>query len=339
MSLLRVIRKREFGMKRVLENTAGTIDCHTHSGGFVLQHLQKCYYPTALSSASLYHVIQGQVDYAIVFPFPSAIFFKNSIHAKYALSPSGMDDFPFHLENKYLLEEISYFDIKSFLPFLCFSLHDKVKEQASFIRKCCEQYYVYGLKYHPMFEQIDPIQIDRLGQDIIAVAQDFHLPIIIHSGREKPSLPSSILVLAKRLSTITFSVAHAGWFSQSFIQQLIDDTPSNVFFDVSPISVLFKSILERINNGTEKPCTRLDYTSQKNFIETILAIDEIKDKVLFGTDTPFNNATLRFDTINKNGQLLDVYSRDISFLRSLNSTSVEKIAVINPRSFLFGEKT
>jgi predicted TIM-barrel fold metal-dependent hydrolase len=87
-----------------------------------------------------------------------------------------------------------------------------------------------GIKLHPRAELFD---LDESGvRDIVALAEELHLPILIHAGRGIPALGQHVLQFAREFPNARFILAHCAVCDLAWIWQRIHEY-SNVFFDTA----------------------------------------------------------------------------------------------------------
>jgi predicted TIM-barrel fold metal-dependent hydrolase len=87
-----------------------------------------------------------------------------------------------------------------------------------------------GVKLHPRAEQFD---LDEPGvRDIVALAEEEHLPILLHAGRGIPALGVHVLEFAREFPNARFILAHCAVCDLAWIWQRIHEYP-NVFFDTA----------------------------------------------------------------------------------------------------------
>ena len=87
-----------------------------------------------------------------------------------------------------------------------------------------------GVKLHPRAEQFD---LDEPGvRDIVTLAEEEHLPILLHAGRGIPALGAHVLQFAREFPNARFILAHCAVCDLAWIWQRIHEYP-NVFFDTA----------------------------------------------------------------------------------------------------------
>ncbi|HVL31632.1 MAG TPA: amidohydrolase family protein [Solirubrobacteraceae bacterium] len=87
-----------------------------------------------------------------------------------------------------------------------------------------------GIKLHPRAEQFG--MLDHGVREIVQVAHERRLPILIHAGRGIPALGSHVLDYAGEFPNARFILAHAGVCDLAWIWRRVADYP-NVFFDTA----------------------------------------------------------------------------------------------------------
>jgi predicted TIM-barrel fold metal-dependent hydrolase len=96
-------------------------------------------------------------------------------------------------------------------------------------RRCLEAGAV-GLKLHPRAENFE--LSNPVVSEIVALAHERRLPVIIHAGRGIPSLGRDAVVLAQRFPDARLILAHAGISDLAWIWREAAGAP-NLFFDTA----------------------------------------------------------------------------------------------------------
>jgi predicted TIM-barrel fold metal-dependent hydrolase len=87
-----------------------------------------------------------------------------------------------------------------------------------------------GIKLHPRAERFG---LDEpVVREIVALAHEEHLPILLHAGRGIPALGAHVLEFAQEYPRARFILAHCAVSDLAWIWQRIHEYP-NVFFDTS----------------------------------------------------------------------------------------------------------
>ncbi|HEV2784835.1 MAG TPA: amidohydrolase family protein [Solirubrobacteraceae bacterium] len=106
---------------------------------------------------------------------------------------------------------------------------DPRAEPLSEIRRCVAA-GARGIKLHPRAEHFD---LDDPGVlDIVKLADEEHLPILVHAGRGIPALGAHVLEFARQFPRARFILAHCAVCDLAWIWQRIHEYP-NVFFDTA----------------------------------------------------------------------------------------------------------
>lgn len=258
------------------------IDTHTHCGGMDLSNFYKFRYPSSQDILDLdYKRQKANIDYQIVFPMVTSIYYDIPRYWKEAVFvPSGYSEFPFQIENEILLRQIEYFGIETMLPFLAFSLQDKVSEQVNNIESLNSEYEIYGLKYHTKVDQKNADAIDK-ESPFVDVARSMNIPIVIHTEQKGCSSAIGVIELASRHLDVRFCCAHFGGFSKQFFCELDKYPYDNIFFDTCPLLArcadLSSSRGEEIMDlNYNNPIGVLEYFAQR-----------FPNRILWGTDSPW----------------------------------------------------
>lgn len=87
-----------------------------------------------------------------------------------------------------------------------------------------------GIKLHPRAELFD---LDEPAvREIVALAADEHLPIMVHAGRGIPALGAHVIEFAREFPRARFILAHCGVCDLAWIWERIHEYP-NIFFDTA----------------------------------------------------------------------------------------------------------
>ncbi|MEA2154348.1 MAG: uncharacterized protein QOE11_488 [Solirubrobacteraceae bacterium] len=106
---------------------------------------------------------------------------------------------------------------------------DPRAEAAAEVRRCVEL-GARGIKLHPRAEQFG--MLDPGVREIVEVAEELRLPILIHAGRGIPALGAHVLEYATQFPRARFILAHAGVCDLAWIWRDVAAHP-NVFFDTA----------------------------------------------------------------------------------------------------------
>lgn len=280
-------------MKRIKikEQENGLIDVHTHCGGLDLSNLYHNKYPYTQDIADLYKKgSTSGVSNMIVFPMPTTLYYDTPSYWKtHKFISSGFCEFPYQYENNYLLSCVK--NIKCgqnlseyFLPFLSFSLQDKVSEQMNELYRQLmrSDVGVYGFKYHTSADQKSVLNIET-DSDILSMCTEYDIPIQVHTGFLECSSPIGILTLAAKYPHIRFCAAHFASFDKTFFKELESYNNNNLFFDTSASYAICKSLSENLKDNT----LDLDYSSPASVVKAMYEL--FPKRILWGTDSPWIN--------------------------------------------------
>jgi hypothetical protein len=106
---------------------------------------------------------------------------------------------------------------------------DPRTDAAGEVRRCLEL-GARGVKLHPRAEQFG--MLDAGVREIVEVAEEHRLPILIHAGRGIPALGAHVLQYASEFPNARFILAHAGVCDLAWIWRDVAAHP-NVFFDTA----------------------------------------------------------------------------------------------------------
>lgn len=270
------------------------IDVHTHSGGIDISNFTKCKYPYCQDIIDLYEKGNNAgVSHQIVFSMPTTNYFDIPKYWKTGnFEASGYSQFPFEHENKHLVRSISsiFKTDKYFIPFLSFSLQDKIDEQQKNIVDLIGKYpFVSGIKYHTSSDQNQAMQL-KSKSEIIDIAKEFNLSFMIHTGFSNCSDPMSVIEIAYKNPEVNFCAAHLGAFSKDFSNALDFYPYDNLFFDTSGLVPL----CEFLQFNANQDVLELNYAQPVSVFKYYQ--ERFPERILWGTDSPWYNAFPITDT-------------------------------------------
>jgi predicted TIM-barrel fold metal-dependent hydrolase len=102
-------------------------------------------------------------------------------------------------------------------------------DPATEVRRCLAA-GARGIKLHPRAERF--VMLEPSVREIVAIADEEHVPVLIHAGRGIPALGAHVLELAREYPRARFILAHAGVSDLAWIWKQIPEHP-NVYFDTS----------------------------------------------------------------------------------------------------------
>jgi predicted TIM-barrel fold metal-dependent hydrolase len=306
------------------------IDCHTHAIGIDLNMMYDYLYPSTSDLIQLSTTIRNcGIDFAITFSMPTSLYFDIvTYRSSGKFISTGFGDYPFEYENKTLLAQVEKFELNNILPFVSFSLNDKVEEQVSQIEKWCNDGVIYGLKYHTMADQHYATDLQKYD-NLMYVIRKYNLPILFHSGKQKFTHPNYVLAFAKNNPDIRVCVAHFGCFFNSFFEELGCFDYRNVYIDTAPLSNICVHNLKLISKGNQD-IMKLNYYSPNRVLNEMFVHHK---KIIWGTDFPWNCMAKLLDICNID---FSSYKNEVSILLSMKEKT-RLLATDNTISFLFGE--
>lgn len=303
------------------------IDIHTHCGGIDSSKLMHLSYPTCQNILDLDHKRKSAgVGFMVTFPMPNTLYFNTAHYWNTRqFIPSGFCACPFEYENELILREIAHFDLDHILPFMSFSLQDKVTKQQEHIYALAGSYPVYGLKYHTVTDQKSAISIET-ESDFLSLAEEMDIPILVHSDATGVGDSAKLLELASRHPNIRFCASHFGGFSRKLFDALRDYPYNNFFIDTAPVSVLCRMRKGKMNvNCMDLPFDRPDYVFR-------FYMDHLADRMIWGTDEPWTIVS-NLDNLTHISPAQFGYQQEVNLLKRSDSAN---IVTRNAVKFLYG---
>ena len=295
------------------------VDIHTHSTGIAMYRMIQGKYPVSQDIVDLSETAKANaVDFMVTFPMPTTVYYDaRKMRDDRVYVPSGVEEYPYQYENQSLVAMVRNLKLENMLPFLSFSLHDKIPQQLENIRQLAQQYNVYGLKYHGTLEQ-KGIRCPEF-EEFAALAAQLNIPILLHSEISPVAHPLDALAFAREHPEVRLCVAHAANMFAPFYAQAQDAQLPNLFMDSAPLLRICD------DPGAKSQCMPFDYEDPVSVLKSLHAA--LPNGLLWGTDMPWH----RF--FRKDGQL-STYSQEAALLQQ--SGLVDAISQ-NTCRFLFGE--
>ena len=303
------------------------VDTHVHTVGTDLNHFILEKYPTSHNIVDMSQKARDVgVDYFVALTMPSPIYYDYPHYWETnQYKSSGLGQFPFEYENRYLLKIIQSMDITNALPFLSFSLQDRISEQERNLANLMDEYNVYGLKYHTIADQNNALAI-MANSNILKIVEKYNIPILIHSGLNTLSDPLNIYTLAKQNPKIRFCVAHVGDFSPAFIQKITAEPLINLFVDTGP----FIAMCMKINATESMKAERIEVDYANPHIAFKQIYDIFREHLVWSSDEPWT-------ITGRVSKSASIYGTSYSKEAELYSACVFKEALsLNVRKYLFG---
>lgn len=260
------------------------IDSHSHIVGLDYSNMMKERYPISNNIIDFQQKTkQNGIGYYIVMTLCSTIYYNYKRYWETGkFETSGLCDYPFQYENTYLVQSAEYFCKGKALPFLSFSLQDKIKEQERSIINLIERYDVYGLKFHCKIDQKSALDI-MTESDFINIAKSYNIPITIHTELKPYCNPLNVYELAEKNPKVRFCAAHAGDFSREFIERLKKKNLKNLYLDCCPLIYKCKEMMKII------PLPEKYYSF--SYYNPSLVLNELYEmfpmSILWGSDDPW----------------------------------------------------
>lgn len=290
------------------------IDIHTHSGINLWRYIKG--YPDALASLETLnsHRKNNGVDYCVVMPEVNTLYYDPyKLVKERQLEAIYIGDFPFHIENNYILNLCQPSDY--LLPFVNFQPNDCVEKQTKWIENLYTTYKLYGVKIHTWAMHCTLKDLMN-SIDLFDFLSDKGLPVMLH-GEVRDEKAFNIRELEALLNTypkVHFCVAHLGMFGTAFYD-LFKSAPENLFADISP----FRSLCLNASKGVY-PINKIitaDYNNSFSVFEKYVSIN--LDHLLFGSDFPYCSQG---------------YNEEIQFVKELPPHVVQKVCYRNSLNYL-----
>jgi len=218
-----------------------------------------------------------------------------------------------------LLEQTK--NIKSVIPFVYLNISKAINSEVMFF----ERNYgglVKGYKVHPKL-------CSRKISDIIIESTK---PIIIHAGVQDITSPAEAIKFAKNYEGNVI-LAHCARFSENDL--LAIRKTSNLYIDISPFMILYKSYIEKPNVLYDM--SYLGNVSNPTDLLTKLIKTVGIDKIIFGTDVPFTNIEQELEFIS-NCDILNIDREQILYNNLLCLLHREENNEENSKEFTFKSK-
>ncbi len=323
--------------------TGKTIDVHAHVGVW-LKALYCGDFPYAQSLEGLYYRQKsGGVDFNVVFPFCSDLYFDTQKLRNGILTPADdpISPAPFAAENRSLLHEI--FEIcpelsGRFLPFISIDPLRAVDEQIAELTALDEQYPIYGVKVNPVISQSKAIELLGPGTPLLDFAEERNWPLLFHASTiegEEYSQATDILQIAESRPGIRFCLAHCLLYNRELLAKAA--SMSNVWIDTAAMKIQVdlanKLIADDVISG--ELLIDADYTDFRKVMQTICGM--YPEMMLWGTDSP----AYSFFCVRKEGKdrtsvfkFKGTYEDEIEALRCLPADLQAKMSNSNILAFL-----
>lgn len=300
-------------------------DCHTHSGGVDFYNMFKGNLPYVQSVDDLVQKANNLgVARIITFPFPSTSYYDPRERGR----ASGLQDFPYQVENDALLKSCECYKDKVF-PFLCIDPGVKQKEQLDRLTTLWNQKKFYGLKLHTLATGSRATDILKSEFPDFIIKND--IPLLIHSGITDPySNPHYILELAKEMPTVRICVAHIGRLDEETVFQVA--VKENLFTDCSP----FLQLCDLVRFGS-RAVARPNLIDIEDPVASLHRYSLVlKSHLLWGTDEPWTSI------VEADGSYVSrhSYQEEVNLLSNLFKISPKAVidmTTTNVEYFIFGK--
>jgi len=136
----------------------------------------------------------------------------------------------------------------------------KTENTLDVVRHYIEEHKFKGIKLHPLLHMFTPNS--KEVHKILNLAQEFGVPVFIHSGHPPTSLPWQIENLAKHFPDVPIVMVHMGHGNAFYIQAAIEiaERCENIYLETSgmpmsaKIAEAYDIVPEKVLFGTDIPC-------------------------------------------------------------------------------------
>lgn len=281
------------------QGITGVIDSHTHSGGTDTYNYYAGNSPHSQSVEDLtLKAILAGIETVITTPFPGSGYYDaKALVEKQIRVPSGLQDFPYEIENKVIAQDCSRATGVAMLAFACVDPMVRVNEQLALLEGLHGQGKIFGLKFHTLACGCNAKELKRSG--IAEFALSKKMPILIHSGRDAISHPQHILDLAREYPSLAVCIAHLA----DLDHKIIDAIPKheNVFIDCAPFLRTCRAVKER-----PETLSSPNLIDPANPASSLFAYYNIlKDHLIWGTDEPWTTSVNVKGRVSGGGNYFD----------------------------------
>lgn len=305
------------------------IDIHTHATGLDVLNFYTPRIPSVQSLTELdAKMKECGVKKAAVFPFPGTLYYNPlKILNENIWEPSGLENFPYQVENRALLAEIRIRNWKEkFYPFLAFDPKERVEEQCQFLR---EQSGFFGIKVHTLATRSQPADV---SPKLVEILEERNIPIMFHTGRQDNTSPDRVVEFSRQNRQLRVGLTHlAGLDAETLLEA---QRHPNLFIDTSPFLCICYFAARGINKYLSSHVVGIDFSDTEAVLLELYRI--LGENLIWGSDEPFSCFS------NKEGKIVVnfTYSEQMDVLKRLIFSGyqhiVQKIAVENTQRFLFG---
>ena len=304
---------------------SGAWDCHTHSGGVDFFNMFKGNLPYVQSVDDLVEKASNEgIKNLITCPFPSTSYYDPRERGR----ASGLQDFPYQVENEALIRSCEYHKDKIF-PFLCIDPGAKQTEQLERLTALWDQKKFYGLKLHTLATGSRATDVLKSGFSDFIISRG--IPLLIHSGISDPySNPHYALELARGMPTVRICIAHIGRLDEETVSQVA--AKENLFTDCSPFLQLC-DMVRLCSKAVAKP----NLVDPEDPVASLHRYYEVlQGHLLWGTDEPWTSI------IEADGSYASrhSYKEEVDLLGRLFQISPKAVVDMtskNVETFLFGK--
>ena len=149
-------------------------------------------------------------------------------------------------------------------------VHPRMGRDAAHALRAAAERGARGLKLHPFtdgaFLANDPLLVHPLLQ----IAQEYGIPVLVHSGWSWTSAPGLIVDIAKSFPEISVIMGHSGLFGNHIEAATLGRDVENLYFDLAGLSTPYavKDLLDRLGPdrllfGSDYPHSPMGFELEK----------------------------------------------------------------------------
>lgn len=328
------------------QNLVGKVtDIHSHVGVSIKAYANT-EFPYCQSLEGLYYRQRlNRVDFGVVFPFSSALYFDIPTLVKAGrLVPAAqpLSAAPYAQENRMLFTEVFTFCPEysdHFIPFVCIDPMREVQGQLTSLNSLYEEYPIYGIKVSPVGSQAPVASLLKEGEPLLDFAADHDLPLLIHvtlAPNEHYSQIADAFLVADSRPDLRFCFAHCVSFSKQYLERA-QGTP-NVWVDTAALKIQVQVVSDNSDLMALPPDRfESDYSDHVQVMRDLVA--HMPQTILWGSDSPAYSYICR--RLQGPGQytvfrLKANYEDERAALDGLSPQNRELVSSENIIKFLFG---
>jgi predicted TIM-barrel fold metal-dependent hydrolase len=306
-------------------------DVHTHIGIDPAFYLRRWWPYAATAQELLHHMDENGIGRAVCFPFVVPSAFDPYAFADRRAIELTPGRFPFDRENELLSVEIARLDPDNrLLQFGMFDPSREVAPQVKSLERLAPK--LAGLKTQTTVIQSPIRALLNEGRDILKLAQQYDLPVLIHTAVNPADLwaqARDCLDVAEVFPRVRFNLAHSLRYDRAYLQRAA--SMPNVWVDCS--AHLVHCELAAKNAPAIAPREQrvdADYTKPTEVLAILHEL--LGGRYLWGSDFPF------MSWCDDGMSAIHTYKQEADALHALPLRVRDDIAGRAPEEWLFGDR-